>query len=307
MRILIAEDEPISRKLLQNSLLDWGYDVVVARDGQEALTILEKDGRPNLAVLDWMMPGADGPDICRWLRSRETASYVYVILLTGRNQEGDLVRGLESGADDYMLKPFNSEELKYRLRIGQRIIEQEQKIIRMASIDDLTGLLNRRNFWERMEKEMNRLRREKGTVGFIISDIDHFKNVNDTYGHSVGDLVLQQFAQCLQDNCRIYDYVGRYGGDEFIIGVPGASLLETVEIAERIRNTIQNTGIPILGSGDIIQITASFGVDAMNLGSENEQHMEELINHADEALYLAKGEGRNRIGIYSSANRQECS
>ncbi|MEN6392051.1 MAG: diguanylate cyclase [Syntrophomonas sp.] len=307
MRILIAEDEPISRKLLQNSLLDWGYDVVVARDGQEALTILEEDGRPNLAVLDWMMPGADGPDICRWLRSRETASYVYVILLTGRNQEGDLVRGLESGADDYMLKPFNSEELKYRLRIGQRIIEQEQKIIRMASIDDLTGLLNRRNFWERMEAEMNRLRREKGMVGFIISDIDHFKNVNDTYGHSAGDLVLQQFAQCLQDNCRIYDYVGRYGGDEFIIGVPGASLLETVEIAERIRNSIQNTSIPILGSEEIIKITASFGVDAMNLGSENEQQMEELINHADEALYLAKGQGRNRIGIYSPATRQECS
>lgn len=304
MRILIAEDEPISRILLQNSLLDWGYEVVVARDGQEALTILEKDDRPNLAVLDWMMPGADGPDICRWLRSRESERYVYVILLTGRNQEGDLVRGLESGADDYMLKPFNSEELKYRLRIGQRIIEQEQRIIRMASTDDLTGLLNRRSFWERMETEMNRLRREKGSVGLIIGDIDHFKTVNDTYGHSTGDLVLQHFAQYLQDNCRTYDHVGRYGGDEFIIGVPGAGLLETVEIAERVRSAIQNARLPILENGETIQITASFGVDAMNLGSENEQQMEELINHADEALYLAKGQGRNRIGIYSPADIQ---
>lgn len=304
MRILIAEDEPIARKLLQNALLDWGYEVVAARDGQEALTILERDDRPNLAVLDWMMPGADGPDICRWLRSRESASYVYVILLTGRNQEGDLVRGLESGADDYMLKPFNSEELKYRLRIGQRIIEQEQRIMRMASTDDLTGLLNRRSFWERMEIEMNRLRREKGSIGFIIGDIDHFKTVNDTYGHSTGDLVLQHFAQYLQDNCRAYDHIGRYGGDEFIIGVPGASLLETVEIAERVRSTIQNARLPILENGETIQITASFGVDAMKLGNENEEQMEELINHADEALYMAKGQGRNRIGIYSPSHIQ---
>lgn len=304
MRILIAEDEPISRQLLQSSLLDWGYEVVVARDGQEALTILEQTDRPSLAVLDWMMPGADGPEICRWLRSCELDSYVYVILLTARNQEGDLVQGLESGADDYMVKPFNPEELKYRLRIGQRIIEQEQKIMRMASTDDLTGLLTRRAFRERMDTEMQRMRRENGMMGIIIGDIDCFKTVNDTYGHLAGDLVLQCFAQCLQDNCRIYDYIGRYGGEEFIIGVPGAGLLETTEIAERIRNTIQNISIPLPGRGEVVKITASFGVDAIKLRSGNEKMAEELINHADEALYLAKARGRNCSIIYSPANMQ---
>jgi len=304
MRILIAEDEPVSRQLLQNSLLEWGYEVVAARDGQEALTILEQADRPSLAVLDWMMPGADGPEICRWLRSCENDSYVYVILLTARNQEGDLVRGLESGADDYMVKPFNPEELKYRLRIGQRIIEQEQKILRLASTDDLTGLLTRRAFMERMESEMHRMRRENGMMGIIIGDIDFFKNVNDTYGHLVGDLVLQHFAQCLQENCRTYDYVGRYGGEEFIIGVPGAGLLETTEIAERIRNMVQNTSIPMPGRDEVIKITASFGVDAVNLRNGNEYMAEELINHADEALYLAKARGRNCSIIYSRADMQ---
>lgn len=304
MRILIAEDEPISRKILQNSLIDWGYDVVVARDGQEALNVLEQTDRPSLAVLDWMMPGADGPEICRWLRSCDNAGYVYVILLTARNQEGDLVRGLESGADDYMVKPFNPEELRYRLRIGQRIIEQEQKIMRMASTDDLTGLLTRRAFWERMETEMHRICRENGSLGIIIGDIDHFKTVNDTFGHLAGDLVLQNFAQCLQDNCRTYDYVGRYGGEEFIIGVPGASLLETTEIAERIRNTVQDFSIQLPDRAEVVKITASFGVDAMNMSITNEKQVKELINHADEALYLAKARGRNCTVIYSSTDIQ---
>lgn len=304
MRILIAEDEPVARQLLQNSLLEWGYEVVVARDGKEALAILDQADRPSLAVLDWMMPGADGPEICRWLRSCQKDSYVYIILLTARNQEGDLVRGLESGADDYMVKPFKSDELKYRLRIGQRIIEQEQKILRLASTDDLTGLLTRRAFRERMENEMQRMRREKGMMGIIIGDIDLFKSVNDTYGHLAGDMVLQHFAQCLQENCRSYDYVGRYGGEEFIIGVPGAGLLETTEIAERIRNTIQNTSIPLPGRDAVIKITASFGVDAVNLRNGNVHMAEELINHADEALYLAKARGRNCSIIYSPTNMQ---
>lgn len=304
MRILIAEDEPVSRQLLQNSLLEWGYEVVAARDGREALTILEQADRPSLAVLDWMMPGADGPEICRWLRSCNKDSYVYVILLTARNQEGDLVRGLESGADDYMVKPFNPEELKYRLRIGQRIIEQEQKILRLASTDDLTGLLTRRAFKERMECEMDRIRRVNGMMGIIIGDIDHFKTVNDTYGHLAGDLVLKHFAQCLQENCRTYDYVGRYGGEEFIIGVPGASLLETTEIAERIRNMIQNTSISLPGREEVIKITASFGVDAVNLRNGDDYMAEDLINHADEALYVAKARGRNCSIIYTPANMQ---
>ncbi|HWP95978.1 MAG TPA: diguanylate cyclase [Syntrophomonadaceae bacterium] len=300
MRILIADDEPISRKMLENSLGSWGYEVVATRDGHEAWEILQGENRPSLAVLDWMMPGMDGVDICRRLREQQSESYVYVILLTARNQTKDIVQGLESGADDYMVKPFHAEELKYRLRIGQRIIEQEQRILRLASTDDLTGLLTRRAFRERLDAEMSRSQREEGNLGIIIGDIDHFKRVNDTFGHLAGDQVLQYVSQRLLESCRIYDFVGRYGGEEFIVGVPGASLLETAEIAERMRYSIEESRITMAGKQETVAITASFGVDAMNLATGRDRQTEEMINAADEALYMAKTNGRNQVVVYPS-------
>lgn len=303
MKILIADDEPISRKMLENSIRSWGYEVEVARDGREAWWMLQEEDRPSLAVLDWMMPGADGVDICRWLRSSPNISYVYVILLTARSQSRDIVEGLESGADDYMIKPFIPEELKYRLRIGQRIIEQEQRILRLASTDDLTGLLNRRAFRERMEAEMSRSRRESGALGIIIGDIDHFKRVNDNYGHLAGDQVLQYLANCMNKCCRIYDFVGRYGGEEFIVCVPGASILETARIAERMRVIIEESRIVLEGRTETVNITASFGVDAISLTTGRDRQTEELVNNADEALYMAKSGGRNKVVVYPSHTR----
>lgn len=298
MRVLIAEDEPISRRMLENALQGWGYEVVVTKNGQEAWKALNRSDRPNLVILDWMMPGANGVEICRWLRSCNSQNYTYIILLTARNFEGDLVKGLEAGADDYMVKPFNSDELKYRIQIGQRIIEQEQKILELALTDDLTGLLTRRAFREKMEADINLIRRESGSLGIIIGDIDHFKVVNDTYGHQVGDQVLQYFAKCLRNNSRDHDYIGRYGGEEFIIGVPGADLKETTEVAERIRKSIEASLIPLISYENAIIITASFGVDAFIPGERRNREAEELINNADEALYMAKNQGRNRTVVF---------
>lgn len=296
MKVLIADDDALSRKILQDCLSEWGYDIVMANNGNEAWSILGKIDRPNMAVLDWMMPGMDGVEICRRLRSLNLPNYVYVILLTARSKREDVINGLESGADDYIIKPFNHEELRSRLKIGQRIIELEHRILRLASTDYLTGLLNRRAFLERLERELNRCQREISPMGIIIMDIDHFKRVNDNFGHQVGDLVLQELSHDLVKLCRIYDFIGRYGGEEFIVCLPGADKWNTYQIAERMRSTIEIKKVLLPGKESGISVTASFGIASMEPGQP--KSADQLINEADEALYRAKDQGRNGVVIY---------
>lgn len=293
MKVLIAEDEPISRRVLTDALVSWGYEVVVTKRGDEAWEVLKSENSPNLVILDWMMPGMDGVEICQKVRSQYKPNYVYIILLTARNRKEDIIEGLESGADDYMVKPFYYEELKYRLKIGERIVELEQRIMKMAMTDYLTGLLNRRAFMERLMAELKRANREKTCMGIIIADIDHFKDVNDTYGHQAGDKILQDFSRCLSLACREYDFIGRYGGEEFIICLPGADEEHTLSTAERLRQAVEKNCTLLANGTNKVFVTASFGVAAINAG----QHLtiDELISRADNALYLAKGDGRNRV------------
>jgi len=293
MKVLIADDDALSRKILQDALLEWGYDIVVARDGKEAWTILERADRPNMAVLDWMMPGMYGVEICSRLRTLNLTNYIYVILLTAKNKREDIIKGLESGADDYVIKPFNYEELKLRLKIGRRIIELEQNILRLANTDYLTGLLNRRAFLKRMTRELERCQRERAHLGIIIMDIDQFKQINDKYGHQVGDLVLQEVSATLVNSCRGYDFSGRYGGEEFILCLPGADKWSTYQIAERMRSSIECQKILLPDKKNYIKVTASFGVAAML--PDQPKSSDELIKQADDALYQAKNEGRNRV------------
>lgn len=296
MKVLIADDDALSRKILEDCLSEWGYDILMAHNGNEAWDILEKIDRPNMAVLDWMMPGMDGVEICRNLRQLKLPNYVYVILLTARSKREDVISGLESGADDYIIKPFNREELKSRLKIGQRIIELEHRILRLASTDYLTGLLNRRAFLERLERELNRCQREASPMGIIIMDIDHFKRVNDNFGHQVGDLVLQELSHTLVELCRVYDFTGRYGGEEFIVCLPGADKWNTYQIAERMRSTIESKKTFLLDKKSNVSVTASFGIVSMEPGQI--KSADRLINEADEALYRAKEQGRNRVVMY---------
>lgn len=298
MKVLIADDDALSRKILEDCLSDWGYDIIMADNGNEAWDILENSDRPNMAVLDWMMPGMDGVEICRRLRLLSLPNYVYVILLTARSKREDVINGLESGADDYIIKPFNREELKSRLKIGQRIIELEHRILRLASTDYLTGLMNRRAFLERLERELNRCEREVSNMGIIIMDIDHFKRVNDNFGHQVGDLVLQELSGILAKLCRVYDFIGRYGGEEFIICLPGADKWSTYKIAERMRSTIESNKIFLSDKESSINVTASFGISSLEQGQI--KNADRLINEADEALYRAKDQGRNRVVMYIS-------
>jgi two-component system cell cycle response regulator len=293
MKILIAEDDPISRRVLETNLLEWGYEVLVASDGGEAWEIIQQPESPSLIISDWMMPRMDGLALCREIRNMEKSEYIYFIILTAKGEKKNIIEGLEAGADDFLTKPFNQEELKYRTRIGERIINLERRIMELANTDPLTNLLNRRAFMERMGPEMSRAQRDKKPLSLILTDIDHFKRVNDTYGHQAGDLVLQRFAGQLTTSARPYDFVGRHGGEEFVICLPGADGRQAGSVAERMRRQIEDMEIMLPDESRSIRITASFGTASYS--GESGKNGDLLIKRADDALYLAKNKGRNCV------------
>ena len=219
MKILIADDDPVSCRLLEKLLSKWGYQTITAHSGTEAWEVLQAEHAPRLVLLDWMMPGIDGLEICRRVRARSSQPYVYIMLLTANDRVGNLVEGLESGADDYLTKPFHPQELRARLRVGLRMLELESSLVEArehlqfkASHDALTSIWNRGAIIELLERELSRARREGSSVGILLADVDHFKNINDTWGHLVGDEVLRAITGRLKAEVRSYDAVGRYGG-----------------------------------------------------------------------------------------------
>src|SRR5277367_7103709 len=201
-RILIAEDDPVSRRLLELFLVKWGFEVSIATTGTEALQMLERLDAPRLAILDWMMPGMEGVQVCQKLRESADRRYVYVLLLTARTQKEDLLQGLESGADDYLTKPFDWQELRARLHVGQRILDLQDKLIAAgeellyrATHDNLTGICNRGVILDTIRRERSRQDRGGNAFAIVLADIDHFKYVNDTHGHLAGDALLQEVAR----------------------------------------------------------------------------------------------------------------
>lgn len=296
-RILIAEDDPVSRRMLQGFLSKWGYQVEAAADGLEALRILEGDCPPPLAVLDWMMPGLEGPEVCERVREHPDRPYIYILLLTARTQKGDLLHGLESGADDYLTKPFDARELRARLHVGQRILDLQEGLILAreelrfrATHDALTSIPNRGVVLDAINRERSRQTREGGSFGIILLDLDHFKSVNDTYGHLIGDAVLKETARRITSCVRPYDTVGRYGGEEFLVVVPGSDGHGTLALAERIRKTIESEPVP--ADATPVRVTVSCGVAVSTGNKPPDSHA--LLHLADEALYRAKQKGRNR-------------
>ena len=293
MNILIADDDPISRRLLENTLSGWGYDVMVTSDGIEAWKAMQLPEAPGLVISDWMMPHMDGLELCRKIRQMERTGYIYFIILTAKGRKEDVIKGLKAGADDFLIKPFDREELKCRTRIGKRIIELEQRILKLATTDSLTGVLNRRAFFERMEQEINRSFRENTSLSLILTDIDYFKKVNDRYGHQVGDVVLQRLTEQVLNSSRPYDIVGRYGGEEFVICLPGAGISQSMSVAERMCSKVEEMKIMLPDGSQSIQLTASFGATSLLMGSK--EKADSLVKRADNALYKAKNEGRNRV------------
>jgi two-component system, cell cycle response regulator len=303
-RVLIAEDDAVSRHLLKSFLVKWDYDVSVETDGLGALRVLDGDDAPRLAVLDWMMPGLEGVQICQRLRERANRPYVYVLLLTARSEKRDLLRGLELGADDYLTKPFDAEELRARLLVGERILKLQDDLIAAreelrfrATHDVLTGIPNRATVMDVLRGEISRQVRESRSFGVILVDIDHFKKVNDSYGHLCGDEVLQAVTRRMKECVRLYDTVGRYGGEEFLIIVSNTDAAVTLALAERIRGIIERDSVPTQ-AGEV-RVTASLGVAVSQAGRRSNASI--LLRLADQALYRAKELGRNRCELAASA------
>ncbi len=298
MKVLIADDSATSRAMLRKSLARWGYEVVLAEDGAEAWDILEKPDAPPMAILDWVMPHLTGPDVCKKVRETRREPYTYILLLTSKNSKGETIEGLEAGADDYIVKPFDQQELSVRLRAGKRIIdlqlslmEAREELREKANKDLLTKLPNRAAIMATLETEIARAHRDRRSVGVVILDIDHFKKVNDTYGHFAGDAVLRETAARLKSSMRAYDQVGRYGGEEFLVVLPNCDMEQAIHQADRMRQRLQESQI-LADAGVEIPVTASFGVTITDLA---DHHPDVFIRVADEALYRAKANGRNRV------------
>jgi two-component system cell cycle response regulator len=282
MRVLLADDDALYRHSLQSALERWGYEVTTALDGNKALDILQEADPPRIAILDWMMPGMDGVGICSRVRERNNDPYVYIVLITAKDKKRDVIAGLKAQADDYLIKPFNLEELRARL---------QQELSHQATHDSLTGIWNRSAILDILDREIARSRDSKKSLCVALSDIDHFKRVNDTYGHAAGDAVLMEVALRMQSALRHYDAIGRYGGEEFIVVMPGLDHVRALRLAEQPYN-VMNTPV---------YVSVSTGVAVNN----NAECIEPLLQAADEALYRAKARGRNCVEVFRGGGTKE--
>ena len=306
-KILIAEDDLITAKILQKHLITWGFEVFMENDGEQAWNTLEKENI-QIALLDWMMPRLNGLQLCRNIRKLRSDPYTYLILVTARATTLDIVEGLNAGADDYLTKPVEPAELRARLITGTRIIELEnknkrlqKKLEKLAQEDSLTGFFNKRNIQERLEEELSRGKRENRPVSAVLLDIDFFKQINDTYGHMVGDQVLLEIASRLRQNIRNYDRIGRYGGDEILVFLWNAGIIQLKIVADRLCRAVSEKSV--LTDAGPIPVTVSVG----GASSENDLLLsgEELIKSSDEALYQAKHLGRNRAEIFIKKDEEK--
>ena len=296
MKILLVEDSYIERRKLCGYLADWGLECVAVGSGTEAVKLLEAPDPPDLAVLDWLLPGLDGIDVLRRIRKLTQGTYIYTVMLTGKSQKQDRLMAMEAGADDYLSKPVDPAELRSRIMAGKRILELQQSLRFAATHDFLTGLLNRSEILATLERELARGGREGKPTTVILGDIDHFKRVNDTLGHGAGDEVLKEIARRLKLDLRPYDIVGRYGGEEFLIILPGCSLGAGARRADSIRNLVGKDRIQT-PYGEV-SATISMGVSETSVRGRS---VTEFLREADVSLYAAKKNGRNRVEIFSAA------
>ncbi len=299
--ILIAEDNPVSGKMLEKILVQEGHKVIFAKNGRVAMEKFNNEFCP-IIITDWMMPEMNGTELCRVIRAGDHQSYVYIIIVTANDAKEDIVTGLEAGADDYITKPYNHAELIARLNTGIRFLKLEESLkkaneeIRKLSVtDSLTGSYNRTFIAAQLPKELKRAIRYNRPLSVIFCDIDHFKKINDTFGHSAGDQVLKELVRTISNSVRIkLDWVGRYGGEEFLVILPETDIHGACFLAERLREKVEAMVVKTMG--ETISITASFGVAGLNHETAYEANAyEELISVADQYLYQAKNEGRNMV------------
>jgi two-component system, cell cycle response regulator len=297
MKILLVEDSYIERRKIGGYLTDWELEYVGVGSGTEAIKLLEGPNPPDLAVLDWLLPGLDGIDVLRRIRKMTQGSYIYTVMLTAKSQKQDRIMAMEAGADDILSKPVDPAELRSRIMAGIRILELQKSLRFAATHDFLTGLMNRSEVVTALERELARAGREAKPTTIILGDIDFFKRVNDTLGHAAGDEVLKEVSRRLKVDLRPYDVVGRYGGEEFLLILPGCHMQGGARRADSIRNLVGRT--PINTGAGVASTTISMGVATTN--GARDLTVAEFLRQADKALYAAKTNGRNRVEIYTPA------
>jgi two-component system, cell cycle response regulator len=295
VKVIVAEDDPISRMLISEKLTNWGYEVIEAENGAQVIELVEVHHDAQLFVVDWQMPELDGIGLCMHLKGRVLLESSYIIVLTSKKKTNNIVMALESGADDFISKPFAPEELKVRLKVGQRIISTENSLLYQATHDPLTNVLNHRAIIDELAKQWALADRKKTALAVMMLDIDHFKRVNDNYGHQAGDHALKSFCLLVKKELRPYDYFGRYGGEEFTVLLPSTDADQALAAAERIRMRVESS--PLEYDGYCFCITVSIGVAVFN---ENQSSQKELLMAADKAAYKAKSLGRNQVSIFNS-------
>jgi len=299
MKILLAEDSAVYRHLITGHLKEWGFTFVIAKDGAEAWNLLQKPEAATMVLLDWVLPELDGLELCRKIRQAEVpGGYTYTILLTAKDGKNDLLEGMEAGADDYLVKPFEPLELRARLLAGERILNLQRELVDAreslrlaATYDFLTRLLNRGETMALLERELARGKRESCSVGIILADVDHFKSINDSFGHLAGDVALTEVATRLKSDLRVYDGAGRYGGEEFLLILPGCDLATTIRRAVEIGKLV--SAEPITMGEASKRVTISMGASAAEC--DRKVNVEGLLREADTALYRAKANGRDRV------------
>jgi two-component system cell cycle response regulator len=298
MRVLLADDDDFYRHYVCSALERWGYEIVTASEGNEAARILQGAAPPQIAILDWMMPGMNGVEICSHVRQQIKDVYVYIILITSKNQKSDVIAGLDAQADDYLIKPFELEELRARLKSGCRIVsmqaaldQKQQELRHRATHDSLTGIWNRSAILDILDREMDCAKRMKKDLCIALADIDKFKCINDTYGHETGDAVLIEVVRRMKSALRRYDEIGRYGGDEFLVVMPGVNRQQAFMISERLRTRVAEANFHFQKAQ--VLVTLSLGVAA----EDDPAMVNSIFQSVDEALYRAKARGRNCVDV----------
>jgi two-component system cell cycle response regulator len=298
-KVLVADDSRVSRKLVEHSLSDEQYALLFAESGREAMALFSEH-QPSIVITDWMMPDLSGIELCEYIRKQARQPYTYIIILTGNTEKDKLVTGLAAGADDYLTKPFHREELQARVGVGRRIVELHRQLEaknllleELALTDPLTGLPNRRAIEDWANRQLSGAQRYGFSFFLVLGDLDHFKAVNDTYGHDAGDSVLKKFAEILKANSRRSDICGRIGGEEFLLILTHTTQENAKKVIERIRRELETTKFDF--DGGSLTVTASFGI----AGFEGTQPVDfnRLVIQADAALYAAKRTGRNRMEV----------
>jgi two-component system cell cycle response regulator len=297
--VLVVDDSPFSRKLLEHALSGDSYSLLFAENASGALQLF-KEHLPAIVITDWMLPDCSGPELCQRIRADSSDSYTYIILLTSMTEKQDIVKGLSSGADDYLTKPFDRGELLARIGVGRRMIvlhreiDAKNKLLEeMAHTDSLTGLPNRRAIEEWANRQLRGAARHGYPLWVVHADLDSFKTINDGFGHEAGDQVLREFATILKENVRASDISGRTGGDEFILVLTHVQEDQIQLTVERLRARFASKKFAF--GGQSISITASFG--ACGFQGKKPPELSDLVRQADKALYDAKRAGRNQIKI----------